>query len=136
SRRALNEVVTDALIKRGDTVVSHTLANNNGARFSEQGYATLVNGAARDVGLTEKLGLRLDIPINLLRELLARATAAVRDRLLKAAPQEMRQKILAAVQSIADEVQVSEVQVSEVKVSELKVLRPVDYASAQHAVLA
>ena len=62
----------------------------NGARFSEQGYATLVESAGRDEGLAEKLGLRLDIPVNLLRDLLAKATAAVRDRLLKAAPQEMR----------------------------------------------
>jgi uncharacterized protein (DUF2336 family) len=121
SRRTLNEAVTDALIKRGDTVVSHALAKNSGARFSETGYATLVESAGRDEGLTEKLGQRFDIPVNLLRDLLAKATATVRDRLLKAAPPDMRRTILDAVQSIADEV---------------KVRKPVDYTQAQSAVLA
>ena len=121
NRPTLNEAVTDALIKRGDSAVSHTLAKNTGARFSEQGYATLVESAGRDDGLAEKLGLRLDIPLNLLRDLLAKATAAVRDRLLKAAPAEMRQQILEAVQAIADEV---------------KVRKPTDFTQAQNAVLA
>ncbi len=111
-RKTLNEAVTDALIKRGDDAVSHTLARNSGARFSERGYATLVESAGRDEGLAEQLGLRLDIPANLLRELLSKATAAVRERLLKIAPPELREKIEAAVQAIAGEVRIA---------------RPVDY---------
>lgn len=121
SRKALNEALTDALIKRGDNVVSHALVRNDGARFSERGYATLVESAEHDEGLTQQLGLRLDIPAKLLRELLSKATAAVRDRLLKMAPPEMRDKIMAVVQSIAGDV---------------KVAPPVDYTQAQSAVLA
>ena len=121
SRKMLNEAVTDALIGRGDNVVSRALAGNNGARFSERGYATLVESAGSDDGLAEKLGLRLDIPASLLRELLAKATVAVRDRLLKIAPPELRQKIVEVVQSI---------------VGEVKVSKPVDYTQAQNAVLA
>jgi uncharacterized protein (DUF2336 family) len=120
-RKTLNETVTDALIKRNDNVVSNVLARNSGARFSDQGYATLVESAGRDDRLAEGLGLRLDIPLNLLRDLLAKASAAVRDRLLKIAPPELRDRIEAAVQSI---------------VGEVKVIKPVDYTHAQAAVLA
>jgi uncharacterized protein (DUF2336 family) len=121
SRPTLNEAVTDALIKRNDTVVSHALVKNSGARFSDGGYATLVESAGRDDGLAEQLGLRLDIPASLLRELLARASAAVRERLMKLAPPEMREKIAAVVQSI---------------VNEVKIAKPLDYTQAQNAVLA
>jgi uncharacterized protein (DUF2336 family) len=83
-RKALTEALTDALMRRGDANVSNALANNPGSAFSECGYATLVGRAERDEGLTEKLGLRLDIPANLLRELLAMATDVVRARFLTA----------------------------------------------------
>lgn len=83
-RKALDEVLTDILMRRGDAGVSNALAHNPGAAFSECGYATLVGRAERDDGLTEKLGLRLDIPANLLRELLAMATDVVRARFLTA----------------------------------------------------
>jgi Uncharacterised protein conserved in bacteria (DUF2336) len=81
SRKALNEALTDALIKRGDADVFNALAQNAGARFSETGYAALVGSAERDEGLIEGLGLRLDIPAKLLRKVLAMATDAVWARL-------------------------------------------------------
>ncbi len=121
SRTTLNEQITDALIQRGDHVVSNVLARNSGARFSETGYATLVESAGRDDRLAEGLGLRLDMPAGLLRELLSKASAAVRDRLIKIAPPELRDKIVAAVQAI---------------VGEVRVAKPVDYSHAQSAVLA
>jgi Uncharacterised protein conserved in bacteria (DUF2336) len=83
-RKTLNETLTDALIRRGNADVTNALARNAVARFSECGYATLVGRAERDESLTEKLGLRLDIPAKLLRELLAMATDAVRARFLTA----------------------------------------------------
>jgi uncharacterized protein (DUF2336 family) len=83
-RKILNEALTDALMRLGDVHVSNALAHNPGACFSECGYATLVGRAERDESLTEKLGLRLDIPANLLRELLAKATDIVRARFLTA----------------------------------------------------
>jgi uncharacterized protein (DUF2336 family) len=83
-RKALSEALTDALMRLGDVNVSNALARNAGAQFSECGYATLVGRAERDESLTEKLGLRLDIPANLLRELLAKATDIVRARFLTA----------------------------------------------------
>jgi uncharacterized protein (DUF2336 family) len=103
-RDTLSEGVTDVLLKRGDSQVSHALAKNAGARFSEFGYATLVENSEKDDALAERLGLRLDIPIKVLRELLSRASAAVRDRLLKAAPPEMRARIQEAIQSVVERI--------------------------------
>jgi uncharacterized protein (DUF2336 family) len=83
-RKALNEALTDALMRFGDVKVSNALAHNTGARFSECGYATLVGRAEKDEGLAEKLGVRLDIPGNLLRELLGKVADVVRARFLTA----------------------------------------------------
>jgi uncharacterized protein (DUF2336 family) len=91
-RKTLSEAVTDALMRRGDANVSNALAHNPGATFSECGYATLVGRAERDQSLTEKLGLRLDMPANLLRELLTIATDVVRARFLTASRPTTREK--------------------------------------------
>ncbi|UPJ51317.1 DUF2336 domain-containing protein [Bradyrhizobium sp. 200] len=81
-RTTLNEALTDALMRFGDVSVSNALARNAGARFSECGYATLVGRAERDEGLAEKLGVRLDIPGSLLRELIGKVADVVRARFL------------------------------------------------------
>ncbi len=70
--------MTDALLNRGDHQVFHKLAENSGASFSEGGFATLVRHSERDERLAEMVGLRLDVPLKLFRELLLRATEAVR----------------------------------------------------------
>jgi len=92
-RKTLNETLTDALMRVGDVNVSNALARNAGAQFSECGYATLVGRAERDESLTEKLGLRMDIPANLLRELLVKATDIVRARFLTAPRPAMQAKV-------------------------------------------
>ncbi len=91
-RKALNEALTDALMRFGDVNVSNALARNTGARFSECGYATLVGRAERDEGLAEKLGVRLDIPGSLLRELIGKVADVVRARFLTAPRPVARQK--------------------------------------------
>ena len=91
-RKALNEALTDALMRFGDVHVSNALARNTGARFSECGYATLVGRAERDEGLAEKLGVRLDIPGSLLRELIGKVADVVRARFLTAQRPVARQK--------------------------------------------
>src|SRR6185437_6986171 len=93
------------------------------ARFSEFGYATLVENSEKDDGLAEKLGLRLDVPLRVLRELLSRAGAAVRDRLLRAAPREMREKIQEAIRTV-------------VKQIASPALVPCDYTESESMVLA
>jgi uncharacterized protein (DUF2336 family) len=92
-RKTLNEALTDALMRFGDVNVSNALARNTGARFSECGYATLVGRAERDEGLAEKLGVRLDIPGSLLRELIGKVADVVRARFLTAPRPVARQKV-------------------------------------------
>jgi uncharacterized protein (DUF2336 family) len=92
ARKTLNETLTEVLIRRGDACVFNALAQNAGARFSESGYATLVGKAERDESLTERLGLRLDIPAKLLRKVLAMATDAVWLRLSTATRQVANEK--------------------------------------------
>jgi uncharacterized protein (DUF2336 family) len=91
-RRKLNEALTDALMRFGDVGVSNALARNAGAKFSECGYATLVGRAERDESLAEKLGLRLDLPGNLLRELLGKVADVVLARFLTAPRPVVREK--------------------------------------------
>jgi uncharacterized protein (DUF2336 family) len=103
-RGSLPETVTDVLIERGDIQVHKTLVRNLGSQFSEYGFATLVKKSEADDELAEKLGLRLDLPLPLLRQLLAKATDLVRSRLLAAAPPESAEKIHQALASIVNEV--------------------------------
>jgi uncharacterized protein (DUF2336 family) len=100
ARSQIGANVTDVLLQRGDRKVFHRLAGNAGANFSEGGFATLVKHSECDGELAEKVGLRLDVPLRLFRELLLRATEAVRARLLALAGPESRdqiQRVLAAI---------------------------------------
>lgn len=123
ARSSLHEGVTDVLIERGNSDVVRSLAKNAGACFSKSGYALLVDKAGRDGGLAEKLGLRSDIPENLLRELLARASEAVKARLLKTAPPGMLDRIRTTIDGIVEDIGG-------------KAQRPIDYAAAEQAVQA
>ena len=103
-RAHLEESLTDQLLIRGDREVTQTLAKNAGARFSETGFTTLVQRAETDENLAKRIGLRLDLPLRLLRELLLRATEAVRSWLLAHAPREAEDAIQRVIASIANEV--------------------------------
>jgi uncharacterized protein (DUF2336 family) len=100
-RKILSEALTDALMRFGDVNVSNALARNAGARFSECGYATLVGRAERDEALAEKLGLRLDIPGSLLRELIGKVADVVRARFLTASRPVARKKAQAPAAAAA-----------------------------------
>jgi uncharacterized protein (DUF2336 family) len=102
-RRMLSEAVTDIVLKRGNSIVFHALANNTAARFSGSGYAILIESTDRDETLAHKLGLRADIPADRLCELLSKAPAVVLLRLIKAAPPETRGRISLAIQAIAEQ---------------------------------
>jgi uncharacterized protein (DUF2336 family) len=122
-RSTLNTNVTDVLIERGNQHVAHRLARNEGARFSEAGFQSLVKKAESDGGLAEKLGHRLDIPLKLLRELISRATDAVRSRLLASAPPEAQQHIQQALAGAVNEIR-----------REAKVTGPRDFAASDSLV--
>lgn len=102
-RRALAEPVTDVLIRRGDLQVHRKLAASPDARFSEAGLSRLVKCAEADDLLTERLGLRLDLPLHLLRQLLAKAREIVREKLLRLAPPGHRDDISQVLSNIDSE---------------------------------
>ncbi len=104
-RAQIGATVTDVLLHRGDRDVFHKLAGNSGASFSESGFATLVKHSERDEQLAEKVGLRLDVPLRLFRELLLRATEAVRSRLMALAGPESREQIQRVLATIAENAQ-------------------------------
>jgi uncharacterized protein (DUF2336 family) len=86
-RRSLSEPVTDMLVERGDQRVVLSVAENRGARFSEGGFAILVQRSAGDDRLAACVGARPEIPAHLFLELLAKASHIVRARLEAAHPQ-------------------------------------------------
>jgi hypothetical protein len=99
-RPALSTTVTDVILEHAGREISRALAGNAGARFSDQGFARLVGAADRDDVIAESLCLRPDLPSQMLHHLLTKATQAVRLRLLKTAPTQLRQKIQAAISII------------------------------------
>ena len=100
-RSNLPEAVTDVIVDRGERKVIRKLANNASARFSDAGYSGIVAHAEADDELTEILGLRIDLPISFLRDLLRRATDAVRARLMSVAPPELQEEIKRILKAIA-----------------------------------
>ena len=103
ARDNLPEAVTDVIVDRGGRKVIRKLANNASARFSEAGYSGIVARAVNDDELTEILGLRIDLPIKFLRDLLRRASDAVRARLAAIASPELREEIKRLLTSILGE---------------------------------
>jgi hypothetical protein len=107
ARENLPEAVTDVIVDRGESKVIRQLANNATARFSEAGYSGIVARAEHDDDLVEILGLRPDLPVKFLRDLLRRAKDAVRARLLAMAPPAIREELKAILKDIVREVPAS-----------------------------
>lgn len=80
-RHSLSTAVTDVLVERGDSQVLLSTAENQGARFSDGGYATVVRRAEGDDRLAVCVGARSDIPKHLFLKLLAQASDRVRAKL-------------------------------------------------------
>ncbi len=100
-RTNLPEAVTDVIVDRGEGKVIRRLANNASARFSDSGYSKIVSRSEEDSELIEILGLRVDLPVKFLRDLLKRATDAVRERLMALAPPELQQEIKRILKAIS-----------------------------------
>jgi hypothetical protein len=99
-RVVLDTVLTDALIELGDREVRRRVASNRGAALTCAGFTRLVAGSKGDPLLAEKIGLRADLPVKLLRELLDNATSAVHARLVNKAPTPLRAEIQKHVEAI------------------------------------
>jgi uncharacterized protein (DUF2336 family) len=80
-RTALSERVTDILVDRGDQRVVRSVADNEGARFSERGFTQLMTRAREDSSLQDILKARRDIPPKQMDELVAIAREKVRETL-------------------------------------------------------
>jgi uncharacterized protein (DUF2336 family) len=132
ARANLPEAVTDVIVDRGEGKVIRQLANNASARFSEAGYSGIVARADGDDELVEMLGLRIDLPVKLLRDLLRRAKDAVRDRLLAIAPRTIQAEIRRVLDDIAQEAPAPptrDFRVAEQLVKLLKDLGELDHAA-------
>ena len=60
----LNEVVTDALLKRHYPSVSLRLVSNPGAKMSASGFAIVLKQAEADPALAVETGIRVDLPVD------------------------------------------------------------------------
>ena len=100
-RANLPEAVTDVIVDRGEGKVIRKLANNASARFSDSGYSKIVTRSEGDTELVEILGLRVDLPVKFLRDLLKCATEAVRERLMALAPPELQEEIKRVLKTIS-----------------------------------
>jgi hypothetical protein len=81
SRRVfVSELVTDALLARGEPDVRRALAGNDGAQITDGGFKKLIDGASGDHVLQELMALRANLPEPVKKELLPRLAAEVRRR--------------------------------------------------------
>jgi uncharacterized protein (DUF2336 family) len=80
-RRSLSTAITDVLVERGDAQVILSTAENTGARFSEAGFAGLVQRSDGADRLAISVGSRADIPWHVFTTLLAKASDHVRVKL-------------------------------------------------------
>jgi hypothetical protein len=92
------------LVTRGNRDVVNSVANNNGARFSDFGFLHMIKRAEGDSILAEQLGLRKDIPRHLFQQLIAKASDDVKKRLECERPA-MVDQIQTSVSDVAGELQ-------------------------------
>lgn len=80
-RSTLSERLTDILVDRGDRRVVRSVAGNEGARFSEQGFSQLLEKAREDEALQRIVRARCDIPPRQMQRLVEIAREKVRETL-------------------------------------------------------
>jgi len=103
-RTSLDEAVTDVLLERGDSHVVRSAAANPGAKFSERGFARLIEHSDGDDELALCVGARRDVPRHHFLKLLAKASQTVRLK-LEAEDQLNSKEIHRAVAAVAGHVQ-------------------------------
>jgi hypothetical protein len=85
-RSSLSETVGDMLVTKGNQEVVRSVARNEGAKFSNNGYKTLVDRATGDDDLAVSVGLRADILKEQFQALIAKASEAVFKKLAASNP--------------------------------------------------
>lgn len=117
-RKSLPEALTDVLVVRGDQQVVLSTAKNGGARFSGNGFNTLVIRSKGDDQLAACVGARPDLPPQLFERLLETASATVRTR-LEGERKFAKSEIAKVVDEVTDRIQVESTR------------KPMSYAAAQ-----
>lgn len=120
-RDSLDEALSDVLIELGGRDVRLSVAGNPGAKLSATALKRLVAAAKDDSLLTEKTGLRADLPSDLLEKLLRHASQAARARVLAKTPPHRRAEVQRSVEEI------------EKKIAQ-EAVRPRDFRSAAELV--
>jgi uncharacterized protein (DUF2336 family) len=104
SRKKISPVVTEALVRRGDSEVALKIAANAGAAFSSAGFSKLIGRALDNKTLAEKISARDDIPPELYEFLVSRATEKVKKHLVATCKPELRQRIETMLTKVSDHV--------------------------------
>jgi uncharacterized protein (DUF2336 family) len=105
SRRShLNEVVTDVLVERGDQQVLMSTVENRGAKLSAAGFSTLVHRTLGNEGMAVRIAERPEIPPHVFRQLLARASLSVREKLTAIHP-ELSREIHEVVEEVSSRIE-------------------------------
>lgn len=105
ARASLDEELASVLVEHGEERVLRRLSSNPNVHFSDEGFDRLLRKSEKFDGLPETIALRPDLPVQVLRNLLARASAALRTKLLSIASPTLRasmQGILARLVSAVD----------------------------------
>lgn len=100
-RTSLSAGVTDVLIDRGDTRVVRSVADNEGARFSQRGFEALLARARADAELQAVLEARSHLSAQQIASLLEIAREKVRATLTDELGQRMERAIDAVVADLA-----------------------------------
>jgi uncharacterized protein (DUF2336 family) len=103
-RKTLPEALTDVLVERGDQQVVLSTAKNAGARFSGKGFDILVKRSHGDDALTSCVGMRVDLPPQVLEQLLVAASEKVRTKLI-AEREYAKADIARAVDDVTEQIQ-------------------------------
>jgi uncharacterized protein (DUF2336 family) len=103
-RSEVEEEVTDVLVAKGDTDVAKIVAGNAGARFSDDGFSTLVTRAEKEVGIAELVATRSEMSPRHFKQLVGQATDAVRRRLMSISDPRVHAKITKVIAQIARDV--------------------------------
>jgi len=115
--------VTDILIERGRGDVLGSLMRNKTAHISKEGFSTLLSKANESESLLAQIARRLNIPLERFRELLARATEAVREKLLAlmqpGAPQDIEQILARATEEVVVQTAKRDFAAAEKRIAEL-----------------
>src|SRR5262249_15351373 len=86
-RSSLTERVSDVLVTRGNRDVVLSVAQNEGARFSDVGYGKLVDRSINDEVLAICVSMRKDIPQAHFNALIAKASEVVFEKLAASNPE-------------------------------------------------